>query len=132
MEGKQAHPKGRERRKHARARIHLEAVLQGDRPEDDLRLTVLNFSAGGFFCRSSHEIVPLTKLGITFQFPPYAEHPPRSLETTAVIVRCDQADSPGGEFKMAAAFLSLLPADRQHIQGYVDWYRLVYGESEAA
>ena len=89
MEGKHGRPKVAERRKHARARINLEAVLQGERPEDDLRLKVLNFSAGGFFCRSSREIEPLTRLGITFQFPPYAENPPRTLETTAVVVRCE-------------------------------------------
>jgi c-di-GMP-binding flagellar brake protein YcgR len=132
MEGKQGKVKGAERRKHPRARINLEAVLQGERPEEDLRLKVLNFSAGGFFCRSSREIEPLTRLGITFQFPPYAEHPPRTIETTAVVVRCEKSDSSHGGYKMASAFLSLAPEAKQHIQGYVSWYKLVYGESEAA
>jgi hypothetical protein len=132
MEGKHGRPKHAERRKHARARINLEAVLQGDRPEDDLRLKVLNFSVGGFFCRSSREIEPLTRLGITFQFPPYAEHPPRTVETTAVVVRCAASDAPGGGYKMAAAFLSLGAEAKHHIHGYVDWFKLVYGESEAA
>ena len=132
MEGKHARPKGAERRKHARARINLEAVLQGERPEEDLRMKVLNFSVGGFFCRSSREIEPLTRLGITFQFPPYAEHAPRTIETTAIVVRCERADSPDGDYKMASAFLSLGPDAKHHIQGYVDWYKLVYGESEAA
>jgi c-di-GMP-binding flagellar brake protein YcgR len=132
MDGKHGRPAGAERRKHPRAHINLEAVLQGDRPEDDLRLKVLNFSAGGFFCRSSREIEPLTRLGITFQFPPYAEHPPRTLETTAVVVRCEASDSPNGGYKMAAAFLSLGADVKRHIQAYVDWYKLVYGESEAA
>lgn len=130
MEGKQGSPKGTERRKHARAHINLEAVLQGERAEDDLRLNVLNFSAGGFFCRSSREITPLTRLGITFQFPPYAEHPPRKIETTAVVVRCAKTDSPNGDYKMAAAFLALGEDARQHIQGYVTWQKLVYGDSE--
>jgi c-di-GMP-binding flagellar brake protein YcgR len=130
MEGKQGRPKGAERRKHARARINLEAVLQGEHPEEDLRLNVLNFSAGGFFCRSSREIAPLTRLGITFQFPPYAEHPPRRIETTAVVVRCAKTESPDGDWKMAAAFLTLGDDAKHHIQGYVSWHKLVYGDSE--
>ena len=132
MEGKHGRPKGTERRKHPRARINLEAVLQGERPEDDLRLKVLNFSVGGFFCRSSREIEPLTRLGITFQFPPFAEHAPRTIETTAVVVRCEKSDSPNGGYKMASAFLSLGKEAKSHIQGYVDWYKLVYGDSGAA
>jgi hypothetical protein len=132
MEGKHGRPKGSERRKHPRARINLEAVLQGGCPQEDLRLKVLNFSVGGFFCRSSREIEPLTRLGITFQFPPYAEHAPRTIETTAVVVRCEKSDSPDGDYKMASAFLSLGQDAKSHIQGYVDWYKLVYGESDAA
>jgi c-di-GMP-binding flagellar brake protein YcgR len=132
MEGKHGRPKGAERRKHPRAHINLEAVLQGERPEEDLRLKVVNFSVGGFFCRSSREIEPLTRLGITFQFPPYAEHAPRTIETTAIVVRCEKSDSPDGDYKMASAFLSLGKDARNHIQGYVNWYKLVYGESEAA
>jgi c-di-GMP-binding flagellar brake protein YcgR len=132
MEGKHGQPKTSERRRHPRARINLEAVLQGERPEEDLRLKVLNFSVGGFFCRSSREIEPLTRLGITFQFPPFAEHPPRTIETTAIVVRCERSDSPNGDYKMASAFLSLGQEAKGHIQGYVNWYKLVYGESEAA
>ncbi len=73
-----------ERRKHRRAGIELEAILEGRTPEESIRLEVLNFSGGGFFCKISREIELLTRLGITFQFPPYAEHGPRTIETTAI------------------------------------------------
>ena len=120
-----------ERRKHRRAGIHLEAILEGPTPEENVRITVVNFSAGGFFCRINREIEPLTRLGITFQFPPYAEHAPRMIETTAVVIRSDKAEQGGDDYRMAACFLALSDEDKKHITGYVDWYHLVYGEADA-
>ncbi len=118
-----------ERRKHRRAGIHLEAILEGATPEESVHLTVLNFSAGGFFCRISRALEPLTRLGITFQFPPYAENPPRRIETTAVVVRCEKGAE---DYRLAACFLGLPEEDRNHIEGYVDWYHLVYGTADTS
>jgi hypothetical protein len=115
-----------ERRRHGRARIHMEAILEGSRPEDSLRLRVENFSVGGFFCRINRAMKPMTRLGVTFQFPPYAEHPPRTIEGSALVVRCDPSAREEGEFDMAACFTYLPPDAASHIQGYVDWYELVY------
>jgi len=120
-----------ERRRHRRARIHMEAVLQGETPEQDVRLTVLNFSAGGFFCEASRQIRPMTRLGITFQFPPYAEHPPRRIDGGAVVVRCERSAKGEGPYRVGACFTELNGDAREHIQGYVDWHRLIHeGEDE--
>lgn len=119
-----------ERRKHRRAGIHLEAILEGPTPEESVRLTVLNFSAGGFFCRINRAVEPLTSFQVTFQFPPFAEHAPRMIETSAVVVRCEQADDGTPDWKMAACFVMVPEADKAHIQGYVDWYHLVYDQAD--
>lgn len=121
-----------ERRKHRRAGIQLEAILEGKTPSDSVRLEVLNFSAGGFFCRINREIEPLTRLGITFQFPPFAEHPPRTIETTAIVVRCEPPEDEARGYRVGACFLTLSDQDREHIQGYVDWHHLVYGDAGSA
>lgn len=123
------HTGGKERRKHRRAGIRMEAVLEGPTPAENLHLEVLNFSAGGFFCKMSRGLEPLTRLGITFGFPPYAEHAPRTIETTAIVVRCEGPDTPAGTYRVGACFLTLSPEDREHIEGYVQWYHLVYGET---
>lgn len=116
----------------------MEAVLQGNTPEEDIRLTVLNFSAGGFFCESSRPIQPMTLLGITFQFPPYAEHPPRTIEGRAVVVRCETA-TPGEKAtsgrescRVGACFTELSADARRHIEGYVEWHNLIYRDAAAA
>jgi hypothetical protein len=124
-------PQGQhERRRHGRARIHMEAILQGKTAQDDIHLKVENFSAGGFFCRISRHLTPMTRLGITFQFPPYAEHPPCMMEAQALVVRCDKGNA-GHTWDMAACFTELSQEARDHIQGYVDWYDLVYGRIDA-
>jgi c-di-GMP-binding flagellar brake protein YcgR len=123
---------GPERRKHRRAGIRMEAVLEGPTPAENVHLEVLNFSAGGFFCKMSRGMEPLTRLGITFRFPPYAEHPPRTIETEAIVIRSEGPDAAGGTYRVGACFLTLSPEDREHIEGYVSWYHLVYGETEGA
>ena len=122
----------RERRQHGRAKINMEAILQGERPEQDIRLAILNFSAGGIFCETSRPIEPMTRLGITFQFPPYAEHPPRTIEGGAVVVRCDRPKVGDGPYRVGACFTELNGDAREHIQGYVDWYKLIYGGEDLA
>lgn len=122
----------RERRKHGRASIHLEAVLERTPPEENIGLTVMDFSVGGFFCRTTHAMESGTWLGVTFEFPPYAEHPPRRIEASAVIVRCEPAPRKSDGFQMAACFMEVSQEVREHIQGYVDWHELVYGGSKLA
>jgi hypothetical protein len=121
-----------ERRRHDRAKIHMEAVLERLTPGDFVRLTILDFSVGGFFCRSSQALEPGTLLGVTFQFPPYAERPSCAIEGRAAIVRCEPPSETGNEFQVAAAFTELSREAREHIRGYVEWYELVYGESGLA
>ena len=121
---------GHDRRKHQRANIHLQAVLQGERPEDDVRLTILNFSVGGFFCEVSRPLELMTKLGIQFRFPPFADQDGKEIEATALVVRCQEPDVSDGPFKLAACFIDLSQDAREHIQSYVDWYRMVHGDAE--
>ena len=108
-----------ERRKHRRAGIHLEAFLEGPTPQESVRLTVVNFSAGGFFCRINREFEPLTSFQVTFQFPPFAEHPPRMIETSAVVVRCEKAAEDAEDWRMAACFVMVPEEDKAHILGSV-------------
>lgn len=126
----QGRSSGRERRKHQRADIQLEAVLQGDRPEDDLHLRILNFSVGGFFCEVTRPLEMMTKLGIRFQFPPFAHHETVEMDATALVVRCTEPEVSDQPYRLAACFIDLSRDARAHIQSYVDWYRMVHGNVE--
>lgn len=120
-----------ERRKHRRAAVELEAVFQSETGES-VRLSVENFSAGGFFCRISRPIEPLTRLGTTFEFPPYGDVAPRTIEATAIVVRCDEPAEGKEGHRLAACFIDLKPRDRDHIEEYVEWYRSVYEDESAS
>jgi c-di-GMP-binding flagellar brake protein YcgR len=115
-----------ERRKHRRAQIQLEAILEGENPGEERRLEVLNFSVGGFFCHIDRPMEPMTKLGIEFVFPPFADEPSRRIEGVAVVVRCEPASRNDRGHRMGACFLELAPDAREHIQAYVDWYRATH------
>ncbi|MCA9728827.1 MAG: PilZ domain-containing protein [Candidatus Eisenbacteria bacterium] len=129
MSGPNARP---ERRKHRRAQIQLEAILEGEKPGDEVRLEVLNFSVGGFFCRINRPMEPMTKLGIEFVFPPFADESARRIETVALVVRCEPAGRSEQGHRMGACFLELSKEDRTHIQAYVDWYQATHvPETEA-
>jgi hypothetical protein len=117
-----------ERRKHRRAQIHLEAILQGETPGEERHLEVLNFSVGGFFCRIDRPMEPMTKLGIEFVFPPFADEPSRRIEGVALVVRCEPSSRSGAGHRMGACFLELAPEARRHIQAYVDWYQATHVE----
>ena len=110
----------------------MEAILVGDTPEKDLHLAIENFSVGGFFCRASRPMEPMTRLGITFQFPPYAEHPPTTIQTTAVVVRCEKPRDGVGGYEMAACFTELAVEAKKHLQEYVEWHELIYGSAGTA
>jgi c-di-GMP-binding flagellar brake protein YcgR len=118
--------KSQERRRHARARIHLEAFLEGETPGEVTKLTVINFSAGGFYCRVSRPIAAMTRLGVRFQFPPFAEHPPRSIEGVALVVRCEEPLEEGLPYHIGACFIELSREARDHVQSYVEWYEMLY------
>jgi c-di-GMP-binding flagellar brake protein YcgR len=121
-----------ERRRHGRAKIRLEVILERKPPAESVRLTLLDFSVGGFFCLTTHAIEPGTLLGVTFEFPPYAEHAPRRIDASAVVVRCEPRDDSDGQYTMAACFMDMTGETKEHIQGYVDWYQLVYGDVGAS
>jgi hypothetical protein len=112
----------------------MEAILEGPTEEDNIRLQVLNFSVGGFFCLSSRPLRPMTRLGIRFLFPPYGEHASRAIEAVAVVVRCEAPAGEGTDHRMAACFTEMAPEARSHIQGYVDWYQIIHAgaDKEAA
>jgi c-di-GMP-binding flagellar brake protein YcgR len=121
-----------ERRKHRRAQIQLEAILQGEKPGDELRLEVLNFSVGGFFCRINRPMEPMTKLGIEFVFPPFADEKARRIEAVALVVRCEPSARTGPGHRMGACFIDLAAEAREHIHAYVDWYQATHVAPEGA
>lgn len=125
-----AEPTGAERRRHRRAPMRMEALLEGKTPDDLVRLNVVDFSAGGFLCAINRPLAVMTRLGIRFQFPAYAEQPARAIETTAVVVRCEKPAKLGEDCRLAACFLNLADSDREHIQAYVDWYETLHEVDE--
>lgn len=116
---------GIDRRRHGRAPIQMEAVLQGKTPDKTVRLQILNFSVGGFFCLIDRAMEEMTRLAIRFVFPAFGEEPPRTIDCVALVVRCEPSARKGEGNKLAACFTELSPADRDHIQSYVDWVSVV-------
>jgi c-di-GMP-binding flagellar brake protein YcgR len=127
-----------ERRKYTRARVrlHLEFVGQGEPESPPVELQTLNLSAGGFYCRVSRALEPLTRLALRFEFPPFGAEPTeaRTVECQAVVVRCEAGDPPDGGYRVGACFTSMTPEDRRHVDRYVAWYREVFegGAPESA
>lgn len=120
-----------DRRRHGRAQIRFEAILEGEQSGEQTRLQVLNFSVGGFFCLSSRSFELMTRLGIRFHFPPYEDEPAREIEGEAVVVRCTVPQRPGDGWRVGACFTSLGSEARDHIEGYVDWYHRSTEAAEA-
>ena len=124
---------GKERRRHKR--VNLRLLLEFDDPQAPdgsrtTRMETLNFSAGGFYCRLTRHVPPLTRLALGFVFPPFGpEHDAeRVIDCEAVVVRCEPERGSSGHFRVGACFTSLSPADREYIEEYMDWYETVYEE----
>jgi c-di-GMP-binding flagellar brake protein YcgR len=124
---------GKERRRYKRVSLNL--LLEFDDPSAPgssrtTRMETLNFSAGGFYCRLSRQIQPLTRLALGFVFPPFgADHEcERVIDCEAVVVRCEPERGASGQFRVGACFTSLSAEDRNYIEEYMDWYEAVYGE----
>lgn len=129
-DGMSSDPK--DRRRHRRAPIRIEATLEARRPEDSVRLTVLDLSAGGFLCSISRPMAAMTRLGVRFVFPPYANQPAREMDVMALVIRCEKPPRAGEDHRLAVCFLDLRDDDRDHIEGYVDWYETVHNAPEEA
>ena len=119
-----------ERRKFRRARIDLQiefADRSGERSA--LRLETLNLSAGGFYCRVNRPIEPLTRLELGFIFPPFGpdESTARTVECSAIVVRCEPEAHPGAGHRLGVCFTRMTPENRHYIDRYVAWYAEVYG-----
>ena len=96
------------------------------------RMETINFSAGGFYCRFNRRTPPLTRLALRFVFPPFGqEHDEeRAVGCEAVVVRCEPEPGVPGSYRVAACFTSLSNEDRAYIQEYLDWYEVVFAETE--
>ena len=122
---------GKERRKYKRVSLRLLLEFDDpDAPEGNLitRMETLNFSAGGFYCCLSRQMQPLTRLALSFVFPPFgkdheSEH---RIDCEAVVVRCEPEAGSPGSYRVAACFTSLIPEDRYYIEEYMNWYEAVY------
>lgn len=112
-----------DRRRHRRAPIRIISEF-GD-PGSEVRIETADFSAGGFSCWMDHPVQSLTKLGIRFEFPSFADEPGRPLDCEAVVVRCEKRSAPHKRWNVAAAFVGLRPDDRSFIERYVQWHDAV-------
>ncbi len=120
-----------DRRRHKR--VDLRLLLEFDDPDSPdgsrkTRMETLNFSAGGFYCRFSRQVSPLTRLALSFVFPPFGpvHESERVIDCQAVVVRCQPEENQRGMYRVAACFTDLAPEDRAYIEEYLDWYEVVY------
>ncbi|MBD3162274.1 MAG: hypothetical protein GF346_08085 [Candidatus Eisenbacteria bacterium] len=113
----------RDRRRHRRSAVRIQSEF-GD-ADGPGRIETVDLSAGGFSCRVNHEIDPLTRLAIRFDFPAFADEAGRAVQCDAIVVRCEKRFGVEGEWLMAAAFTGLSPGDREFIDRYVDWHETV-------
>jgi len=123
-----------DRRKFGRAGIKLEAVLRGETPAQDLTIEMINFSVGGFYCKTSRPLELMTKLGIHFQFPAYADVEERSIEAIAVVIRAETKEESADHYRIAACFIDMDRESRDHVEDYVEWYhdRKAEGDRQSA
>lgn len=122
-----------ERRRFRRARIDLQVEF-ADRggKRSTLQLRTLNLSAGGFYCRVNRRIEPLTRLELGFVFPPFGrdETQARSIECSAIVVRCEPEADAGGGYRLGVCFTQMGAEDRGYVDRYVAWHAEVFGTGE--
>ncbi len=123
----------RDRRKHKR--VNLRLLIEFDDPaskgeRQTTQLETLNFSVGGFYCRLSRKLSPLTRLALRFVFPPFGPRyeAERAVNCEAVVVRCDREADVSEHYRVGACFTDLSAEDREFLQEYLEWYNLVYAE----
>jgi hypothetical protein len=126
---------GGDRRKYKRVNLRLLLEFEdgdGTPGSDRARMETINFSAGGFYCRFNRKTPPLTRLALRFIFPPFgSEHEEeQAVNCEAVIVRCEPEPGVGGSYRVAACFTNLTNEDRAFIQDYLEWYDVVFAETE--
>jgi c-di-GMP-binding flagellar brake protein YcgR len=127
---------GNDRRKYKRVNLRLLLEFEdgaGGPCGDKARMETINFSAGGFYCRFNRKTPPLTRLALRFVFPPFgSDHQEeRALNCEAVVVRCEPEPGAACSYRVAACFTNLSNEDRTYIQDYLEWYEVVFAESDA-
>ena len=70
-----------DRRAHRRAAIRIKSEF-GD-PSAPVRIETVDFSAGGFSCVMDHQVEPLTRLSLRFEFPSFGDSPGRAVQGEA-------------------------------------------------
>ncbi len=112
-----------DRRNHRRAAIRIRSEF-GD-PGSQSWIETVDFSAGGFSCWMNHAVAPLTKLALTFEFPPFGGDSGKGIACEAIVVRSERRREPAQTWMVAAAFTGLKSEDRDYIERYVDWHEMV-------
>lgn len=135
------HREPKERRKSRRVGTALEVTLGGlGFGIGPVEARAQNLSAGGVYASTPRYFAPLSKVELMLVLPPFGlegeGEPPgpgpgqarnvpaaagAAIRAEGIVVRCDPADESEERFTLGIAFLNLPPADRDRIEGYVNW-----------
>lgn len=138
----------KERRSTRRVATSLGARLTGLGGEP-IEAHAMNLSAGGVYVVTPRYVTPFAKVELTVVLPPFgqvtgrqgrsasaqarphdsAPSPPEpevadsetSIRAEGIVVRCEPDPEAPEHYSLAIAFLHLTPADRNRIEGYVNW-----------
>lgn len=131
------HREPKERRKSRRVGTTLDVTLAGlGFGAGPVEARAQNLSAGGVYASAPRYFAPLSKVELMLVLPPFGQEaeggaraPARedpaaagtAIRAEGIIVRCDPVDETEERFTLGIAFLNLPPADRDRIEGYVNW-----------
>jgi hypothetical protein len=138
----------KERRSTRRVTTSLGAKLTGFGGEP-IEAHALNLSAGGVYVVTPRYVTPFAKVELTLVLPPFGQVTGRqgrsasaqagqdmapsrqrepevadsetSIRAEGIVVRCEPDPEAPEHYSLAIAFLHLTPADRNRIEGYVNW-----------
>jgi hypothetical protein len=87
-----------------------------------------NISASGVYCRSSHYLAPLSKVGLTIVLPrmPRVRAKNELLKCEGIVVRCEPASQKRGDrgYLLACAFSALENRHHEMLEEFVTWRNL--------
>ena len=131
------HHEPKERRKSRRVGTALDVTLAGlGLGIGPVEARAQNLSAGGVYASAPRYFAPLSKVELMLVLPPFGQEaedggpaPSRNalaaagagIRAEGIVVRCDPTDETEEQFTLGIAFLNLPPADRDRIEGYVNW-----------
>jgi|SRR6516164_5796975 len=117
----------RKARTDARLSMRVEGVPSDGQPAQIVTETQ-NISASGVYCRSSHYLAPLSKVGLTIVLPRMPRVRPKNelLKCEGIVVRCEPATQKRGDrgYLLACAFSALENRHHEMLEEFVTWRNL--------